>query len=203
MTRNNILKYIQRIKGQTDRILKLVEALLLMSRLDNTTSLALERIDVNLILNEMIHRMQLTTMRGNLTFSFELCADPLPIQGEVIELTHAFNAIFENAVAFTPPGGQIDLRSYRLNDHEVVVEFHDTGIGIDPTHQPRIFERFYRADQAHSTQGFGLGLPIARKIVELHHGRIEIESPAGKGSLFRLIFPEDLQPGSSSSSAML
>ncbi|MBI1256819.1 MAG: PAS domain S-box protein [Chloroflexi bacterium] len=197
------LKYIQRIKGQTDRILKLVEALILMSRLDNTPRLPLERVDVSLILNEMIHRMQMSTLHNELTFSFELAAEPLMIQGEVIELTQAFNAIFENAVAFTLPGGHIDLRSYRRNDHEIVVEIRDTGIGIAPAHLPRIFERFYRADQAHSTQGFGLGLPIARKIIELHHGRIEIETPEDKGSLFRLIFPADLQPGSESSSAML
>ena len=197
------LKYIQRIKGQTDRILKLVEALILMSRLDNTSSLPLERIDLNLILSEMIHLMQIRTLRNELTFHFELSADPLPIQGEVIELTQAFNAIFENAIAFTLPGGEIDLRSYQLNAHEVAVEVRDTGIGIDPAHLPRIFERFYRADQAHSTHGFGLGLPITRKIVELHHGRIEIENPSGKGTVVRLIFPADSEPGSGNSSAIL
>jgi PAS domain S-box-containing protein len=197
------LKYIQRIKGQTDRILKLVEALILMSRLDNTTKLALERVNVNMILRELQIRMKANAAANQLSFTADLSAEPLPVQGEVNELVHAFTAIFDNAVAFTLPGGSINLRSYRLNDQEVAVEVRDTGIGIDPAHQPRIFERFYRADQAHSTQGFGLGLPITRKILELHHGRIEVESPPGKGSLFRLIFPADVEGRTDKLSAML
>ncbi len=196
-------KYIQRIKGQTDRILNLVEALILMSRLDQTTRLNLERVDLNLILNELQHRMTSSAAQNQLTCTFDLCAEPLPIQGEINELTHAFNAVFENAIAFTLPGGLISICSSRLNDQEVAVEIRDTGIGIHPTHLPRIFERFYRADQAHSTQGFGLGLPITRKIVELHHGRIDVESPDGKGSLFRLVFPADRLDGSEGRSANL
>jgi PAS domain S-box-containing protein len=197
------LKYIQRIKAQTDRILKLVEALILMSKLDNTTSLSLERVDLNMFLREFQDQMKSNARRNELTFTADLSAEALPIQGDIHELIHAFNAVFENAVAFTLPGGSVSLRSYRLNDQEVAVEVRDTGIGIDPAHLTRIFERFYRADQAHSTQGFGLGLPIARKILELHHGRIEVESPPGKGSLFRLIFPADIEGGTDNLSAML
>ncbi|MEO8393874.1 MAG: PAS domain S-box protein [Chloroflexota bacterium] len=196
-------KYIQRIKGQTDRILNLVEALILMSRLDQTTSLDLERVNLNLILSEMQHRMTTSAARNQLTCAYDLSAEPLPILGNINELAHAFNAVFENAVAFTLPGGLISVHSARLNDQEIAVEIRDTGIGIHPTHLPRIFERFYRADQAHSTQGFGLGLPITRKIVDLHHGHIEVESPDGKGSLFRLVFPADRPDGSESVSAML
>ena len=185
------LKYIGRIKGQTDRILQLVEALILMSRLDNQTGLALERVDLNQILQELKYWMESSAAKGELDLTLDLSPEVLPIQGEIHELVHAFTAIFENAVAFTRPGGSIVVRSYVLNAEEIAVEMQDTGIGIDAAHLSHIFERFYRADQAHSTQGFGLGLPIARRILELHHGRIEVESSPGKGSRFRLIFPMD------------
>jgi signal transduction histidine kinase len=65
----------------------------------------------------------------------------------------------------------------------------DTGIGIEKEILPHIFERFYRLDAAHTTAGFGLGLPIAQKIVENHGGRIEAESVPGEGSTFRVILP--------------
>ena len=83
------------------------------------------------------------------------------------------------------------MRSYRLNNQEVVIEVRDNGVGISAEELPHIFERFYREDHARSMHGFGLGLPIARKIVEMHRGRIEVESVPDKGSVFRLIFPAD------------
>jgi signal transduction histidine kinase len=103
----------------------------------------------------------------------------------------ALNNLVENAQHYTPDGGTITLRS-RRGDHEtVILEVQDTGIGIDSKDIPLIFERFYRADKARSTQtgGVGLGLAIVQKIVNRHNGEIEVESAPGKGSLFRLVLP--------------
>lgn len=180
--------YIDGIRDQSERILKLVESLITMSQLDSMTELRLERIDLNQVLTIMNVNAELAARRKGITFKQQLSTGMLPVQGETRWIMIAFNAIFDNAVMFTPAGGQITVSASRLNDNEIAVDFQDTGVGIDEAELPHIFERFYRVDPARSVQGFGLGLPIARKIVEMHGGRIELESSAEQGSLFRLIF---------------
>ena len=184
-------EYIDGIKEQADRILKLVESLIMMSRLDSMTRIIPERIDVNRVLTLANVSAQVNAKRAGVTLGLELAPEALMIQGNVNELLTALSSILDNAYNYTPRGGRIDIRSYRLNHREVVIEVRDTGMGINAEELAHIFERFYRVEHARSTQGFGLGLPIARRIVELHRGRIEAESVPDKGSTFRLIFPTD------------
>ena len=185
------LEYIEGIKEQADRILKLVESLITMSRLDSITRMPMERIDLNRVLNLANVRVQTSAKRVGLSVTIELSPEGLMIQGDINELLTALNALFDNAFSYTPRGGRIDVRSYRLNNQEVTIEVRDNGIGISAEELPHIFERFYRVEHARSTHGFGLGLPIARKIVEMHRGRIEAESVLNEGSVFRMIFPAD------------
>ncbi len=98
--------------------------------------------------------------------------------------------LLDNAVRFTPPGGHVVVRATRHNGNcEVRVE--DTGSGIAPEHLPRLFERFYRVNPARSRDdgGTGIGLAIARSVVEAHGGRIRAESEVGKGSVFTFELP--------------
>jgi signal transduction histidine kinase len=108
------------------------------------------------------------------------------IQGSLDFLYQAIASILENAIRYTPPGGTITLRTYQ-QDSQIILEIQDTGTGIDDKTLPHIFERFYRADLAHSTSGFGLGLPIAQKIIERHNGQIEVKTKPGRGSTFRIV----------------
>ena len=105
-------------------------------------------------------------------------------------------AILDNALKYTPAGGTVQIRSFALQE-EVVIEVEDTGVGIAADDVARIFDRFYRADQARSREvpGSGLGLSIARWIAEIHNGRIEVQSQLGAGSIFRVVLP--LLPASS------
>ena len=98
--------------------------------------------------------------------------------------------LLDNAVQYTPPGGQIDVTA-RSNGHEVTFTVADTGIGIPESDLERIFERFYRVDAARSREagGTGLGLAIARHIVDAHGGRIWVESAVGQGSRFHFSIP--------------
>ena len=98
-----------------------------------------------------------------------------------------FTNLVSNAVKFTGPGGRITLSGRTIGDR---LEFAvaDTGIGIPPEHQPRLFERFYRAAKM-SYGGLGLGLYITRDIVERHGGRIWADSTPGKGSTFHVVLP--------------
>jgi signal transduction histidine kinase len=96
----------------------------------------------------------------------------------------------DNAVKYTPPGGSVEIKLHAQNGNAVFF-VGDTGIGISDEDQPKIFERFYRADKARSREfgGAGLGLAIAYWIVEQHKGSIRVKSSLGNGSQFILLFP--------------
>src|SRR5512141_737171 len=99
--------------------------------------------------------------------------------------------LLSNAVKFTPEGGRIGINAKKV-DGSVEISVSDTGIGISPEDQAKIFEEFRQVggDYAHKTEGTGLGLTLAKKFVELHGGRIWVESEVGKGSTFSFTLPE-------------
>jgi len=125
--------------------------------------------------------------------SIELNLQPdLPkIQGDIAELQLALSHLLKNAISFTSQG-RISVRAFS-QQNTIIVEIKDTGIGIPEDDWERIFERFYRVDQARSTPGAGLGLAITRKIIKDHDGKIEVESVLGQGSLFRITLPAHLK----------
>jgi signal transduction histidine kinase len=100
----------------------------------------------------------------------------------------ALSNIAANAIDYTGENGNVTIRTAARNG-DVIVAVQDTGIGIADEHLPHIFDRFYRADQARTTRKAGLGLSIARKIIEAHRGKIEVESVVGEGSVFRVVLP--------------
>jgi signal transduction histidine kinase len=103
--------------------------------------------------------------------------------------------LLSNAVKFTPEGGQISINARQLNG-SVQISVSDTGIGIAPEDQARIFEEFRQVggDHAHKSEGTGLGLTLAKKFVELHGGTIWVESEVGKGSTFSFTLPQKPMP---------
>ena len=120
---------------------------------------------------------------------------PAVVTGDETRLRRLFRALTSNAVRYSDPGGEIWIRS-RTEDGSVRVEVEDTGIGIPASSVGKIFERFYRVDEARSRDsgGSGLGLCLARWIAESHQGRIEVSSEPGKGSLFRVTLPVAVGP---------
>ncbi|TMB28957.1 MAG: HAMP domain-containing protein [Deltaproteobacteria bacterium] len=113
-------------------------------------------------------------------------------------LRQAILNLVDNAIKYTPPGGEIHVGVRRLASAEAAIEVKDDGPGIAPLHRDRIFERFYRVDSARSRAGggLGLGLALARLTVEAAGGRIEVESEEGHGSLFRILLPAVPDAGS-------
>jgi len=99
--------------------------------------------------------------------------------------------LLSNAVKFTPEGGRIGINARKV-DGAVEISVRDTGIGISPEDQAKIFEEFRQvgSNYAHKTEGTGLGLTLAKKFVELHGGRIWVDSEVGKGSTFSFTLPE-------------
>ncbi|MEX2180032.1 MAG: HAMP domain-containing sensor histidine kinase [Gemmatimonadaceae bacterium] len=116
--------------------------------------------------------------------------DVPPLHADREKVAHVLSNLFGNAIHFTPSGGRVWIRAV-VKDNELVVEVGDTGIGISPEHHQFIFSEFAQVDATASRQhhGTGLGLTIARKLVELHRGRIWVESELGGGSRFYFTIP--------------
>jgi signal transduction histidine kinase len=113
-----------------------------------------------------------------------------PVRGDAGRLRDVIQNLLDNAVQYTPTGGRIVVSAKAMNG-DVVFEVADNGIGIPQADLERIFERFYRVDDARSREigGTGLGLAIAKHIVEAHTGRIWVESTVGEGSSFHFSIP--------------
>ncbi len=147
--------------------------------------------DLSPLLQKIANQVEVLAHSKGLTFSSQLlCASPLLVSGDSASLETLLLAILDNALKYTRPGGYVQLRSFTISN-EAVIEVEDTGVGIAPQDIPRIFDRFYRADQSRSREvaGSGLGLSIARWIAETHKGRIEVESEVGIGSRFHIVLP--------------
>jgi two-component system, OmpR family, sensor histidine kinase CiaH len=111
------------------------------------------------------------------------------VRGEKSSLTELFTILLDNALKYSPPETVISISSEILR-HEVKVSVVDQGVGISAADLPHIFERFYRGDKSRSqVDGFGLGLSIAKKIVESYNGTISVSSQLGQGSSFTVTFP--------------
>ena len=128
--------------------------------------------------------------RKKITMELQVPTDLPPLHADREKVTHVLGNLFGNAIDFTPPGGRVWIHAIR-QDGELVVEVGDTGIGIASEYHDFIFDEFAQVDATSSRQhhGTGLGLTIARKLVELHRGRIWVESELGGGSRFYFSIP--------------
>jgi two-component system phosphate regulon sensor histidine kinase PhoR len=127
---------------------------------------------------------------GGIAMTVEGLHEPVTVEGDGEALELMVNNLLDNALKYTPDGGQICARSYVEGD-DGVVEVRDTGIGIAREHQDRVFERFYRVDKARSRElgGTGLGLSIVKHICKAHNARIFLESAPSAGSTFTVRIP--------------
>lgn len=182
--RDEILRAVAR---ETDRMSRLVADLLTLARTDAGQEPHRHRLDLGAIVLEVYQQQRSlaadVTLRLGEWEQVEVEADPDRLKQAVLNLV-------DNAARYTPAGGTVTLELRRHNDEAIMV-VRDTGIGIPPEHQQRVFERFYRVDQPRARQsgGTGLGLAIAREIALAHGGRIELASEPGAGSTFSLIVP--------------
>ncbi len=183
-------RYFGSAEEQIERLTQLIDRLLIIGRLDSQSVLEFEPLDVNRIVADVFSKVAYDAQQKNIRVDTLLSESSLMIQANLQELSLAFLELGRNAVMYTPPDGTITVRTRQKND-EVVIQVFDTGVGISGDELSLIFQRLYRVDKARSTTtgGVGLGLSIAKRIVELHHGRIEVESVVGKGSIFRVFLP--------------
>jgi PAS domain S-box-containing protein len=180
--------YLCRIEEQSDNLTKLIGDLIMLSELDSGRQLAFETVDLNRFVHDINSTIESKANMSNHRAVVELCKESVPIRGNLKSLRQAIINIVDNAARFTSDGGIITVRS-SVSDGFALLEIIDTGEGISENNLARVFERFYRIDEIGTTRGFGLGLPIAKAIIEQHQGRIEIESEVGVGSTVRVLLP--------------
>lgn len=175
--------------GQTQRMERLVNDLLTLSKLDNTlNALQEENVDMVALLRALYQEGQALSGKRHTT-KLELECD-CGVLGNAEELRSAFGNLISNAVRYTPQGGEIVL-CWQERNGRPSFSVRDSGVGIAPEHLPRLTERFYRVDRSRSreTGGTGLGLAIVKHVVNRHQAQLEIVSEEGKGSTFSITFP--------------
>jgi signal transduction histidine kinase len=181
------------------------EAILLNRLVDDLQELAmaeagqlkLERsaTDLTDVVDRVLRAMSPQAAEKRINLTAEFPADPPPVEIDSGRITQVLQNLLRNALAHTPEGGSVRV-SAEQTGNQVEVAVSDTGSGIPPEHLPQIFERFYRVDpsRTRATGGSGIGLAIARQLVEAHGGRIWAESEVGKGSTFRFTLPLAVAP---------
>ncbi len=181
------------IDRQVAHMTRLVDDLLEISRITrDKIELRREPLLLSAIIEEAIESARpLITQRGH-ELSVVLAEEPIPLQGDRARLVQVIANLLTNAAKFTPPNGTITVSTSRAGAHTAVVRVHDTGIGIPPEAQSRIFDLFSQEDAglARSQGGLGIGLTLVKRLVELHGGRVSVESRgSGMGSLFTITLP--------------
>ncbi|MFN3741609.1 MAG: GAF domain-containing protein [Anaerolineales bacterium] len=187
--------FLNVIKGNTDRLNALVADLLDISRIEaGRVTLTPQPLNLRQIAEESLAGIQRRAQQENkaMTFSLE-AATSLPLAlGDLERVRQILDNLLENAYSYTPAGGRVQIRLH-AGDAEVQVDVQDSGIGIPPEEQARIFERFYRGEHPFviQTPGTGLGLSIVKQLVEMHGGRIWVTSSGiyGEGSTFSFTLP--------------
>ncbi len=178
------------IEDEADRLTELIENLLAASKL-KAERMRLDLSDVRLdaLAAQVVERFQTQTTTHQFTLSFP--PDFPTIQGDEFRLRQVLDNLVNNAIKYSPNGGIIEVGG-RVDDETVTIYVRDQGVGIAEREQERIFDRFYRVDDTLSrrTKGTGLGLYLARTIIEAHGGRIRVKSKPGQGSTFYFTLPQ-------------
>jgi len=187
----NNKRFLEIIRDHAARLARLTDDLLKLARMD-AGKLEVEFSPVSL--TELIEGCAETTLlkasRKEIVLDIETPLGLPPVRGDARLLREVLQNLLDNAIQYTPSGGKIHVKA-TAGAREAVVTVSDTGIGIPLADQERIFERFYRVDDARSREagGTGLGLSIAKHIVEAHGGRLWVESAVGSGSRFSFTIP--------------
>jgi two-component system sensor histidine kinase SenX3 len=187
---HEVRRFGTKILSEANRLGTLVTELIALSRLQGAERLpALAIVEVDEVVQEALGRCRLAAESANIRITVDPPSELL-LHGDVPLLVTALSNLLDNAVSYSPPGSPVSV-SRRLENGFVEIAVTDRGLGIAPEHQERVFERFFRIDQARSrsTGGTGLGLAIVKHVAANHGGDVQLWSRPGVGSTFTLRIP--------------
>ena len=188
MKPEDLPRFVGHIRQEAARLLTLIGDILRLSQLDEGTKLPQEDVDLMALAAEVTETLGDAAASHQITLSLDGRGGTL--HGVARLLYEVLYNLCDNAIQYNRPGGQVHI-TVDSDKTECTVTVRDTGIGIAPEYQSRIFERFFRVDKSHSkaSGGTGLGLSIVKHAVQYHHGTIELHSTPGQGTVIRLHFP--------------
>jgi len=185
-------KYVSNVLTSGKHLLALINQILDMAKVEaGKMKLALSSLPLRGILDEITMLVTDLALKKKIVLKLEIADDLPDIEADELKVREIVYNLLSNAVKFTPIGGEIGMRA-KSKGAAIEVEVWDTGVGIAAENMERIFEGFFRVDTPYSrlTEGTGLGLPLARKMVELHGGKLSIESKGlDKGTLVKFTLP--------------
>jgi signal transduction histidine kinase len=195
-------EFIQRARSGSEHLYALIEDLLFIARADaGQLRLNHEIVRLSEIVDRAIEELELIATDNEISLVVDIPYDFPELDADAIRMQHVMRNLIHNALRFTQPGGSVIINACASStpidmaatddEQQVNVQVCDTGYGIAPEYQERIFERFYQIPLAHSERagGQGLGLTVAKMIIELHGGQIFVKSSPGAGSIFTLTLP--------------
>lgn len=185
--KNDMSRFIGNIRSEASRLVALIEDIIRLSQLDERKELPFEKIDVHKAAGVEIKALKEAARAKNV--SIELAGESVMIDGVQQLLHEIIYNLCDNAIKYNVRGGKVIITT-KEEASRVVLKVEDTGIGIAPEHQSRIFERFYRVDKSHSkeTGGTGLGLSIVKHAAEYMNGKIEVKSREKAGTVITVSF---------------
>lgn len=179
------------IKLQVNNLDQMLDDILEIVKITSAFDLEKEQIGLANFVQEVVDSFLFANDDKHLEWRVDLDS-AIIVEADAQKLARIVHEILENAIQFTPAHGTISV-SLHVDETQVAIKIEDTGIGIAPEETGKIFDRFYRVDKARSTRHTGLGLSIAKLLVDAHHGQINVESEVGKGTRVEILLPL-LQP---------
>ncbi len=189
--RATLAQFMERIHAQSVRLSQLVTDLMTISRLESDQNPGdFTLLNFGDVVQRAVMAAQAAAEQKQQRVSVALPPGKVEVYGDRQHLSQLVDNLLDNAIKYTPERGTIQLR-LRVEGNDMVLEVEDSGIGISPQYQQRVFERFYRVDKARSQSlgGTGLGLSIVKNIAELHSGNVSVNSQLGVGSVFTFRMP--------------
>ena len=185
-------EFLETALESSHHLLRMVNDILDVSRIEaGHLELRSQRVCLEKVVARAVRSARHLAESKNIALEMETVPHLPDIEGDPERLEQVMDNLLNNAVKFTPRGGQVTVRVQLRQMYAAQIEVTDTGIGIPPADMPYLFSRFHRAENVagQAVPGTGLGLHIAEAIIKEHGGRIDVESEVGKGSTFRFVLP--------------
>ncbi len=182
-------EFIKRVQASVQGITALISDLLDLGRIEAGLDARKELIDIRPLLRQSLESFNTFLAEKEQKLELEISHSTPLIWGNTVRLQQMITNLVSNAIKYTPKGGKLGVRVWQ-EDGQLILQVWDNGVGIPPSEQPYIFEKFYRASNLpDDVSGTGLGLTIVKSIVEDHQGRIWLESTVGQGTTFTIVLP--------------
>ena len=188
MQPGDVPRFVGHIRSEAQRLVTLINDIIRLSELDEGGALPSEPVEILSLCRDTAQSLAPAAKAHNVTVS--VTGEEATVPGVRRLISEVFTNLCDNAIKYNRDGGSVSV-SVSRDGGDAVVSVSDTGIGIPPEHQSRVFERFYRVDKSHSkaSGGTGLGLSIVKHAVLYHHGTVEVHSVPGEGTTFTVRLP--------------